>query len=104
MKVVLKCCRPINFILFPQVHWNNPDFRTDFVDSSGLSLFYTAEKRDNDAGMSIIGQSVISIPPQQQLYTVTGDCPQRCTAELPHDIHIASALLHMHYLGEKYLL
>ena len=53
-------------MLLWQVHWNNPERRDDYVDSSGLRVHYTTSLRPNDVGTLTIGQEALFIPPGQQ--------------------------------------
>ena len=47
------------------------------------------------------GQRALEIPPGEDLYTVTGECPESCLKEkLKSSIFITQAHVHMHYLGE----
>ena len=70
-----------------------------YEDSSGLRLYYTAERREYDAGVLIVGQTVLAIPPGQAEFPVQGDCPQQCTESLSRDVILTRGTVHMHYQG-----
>ena len=86
-----------------QVHWNNPLFRTDYTDSSGMTFYLTPSIRPYDAGVMITGQTFLEIPPGQYAYSTDGGCPGHCTSSMMEGpIYIMEAFNHMHYLGELY--
>lgn len=85
-----------------QAHWNNPELKTDYVDSSGLTLYYTSKLRPNDAAVMLIGSVGFELPPGRPEVTVVGSCAAQCTKEdFSGPIYVTSALNHMHYLGRK---
>nr|CAG4644644.1 EOG090X0318 [Leptodora kindtii] len=89
-----------------EVHYNNPTLRGDWVDSSGLRLWYTKQLRKYDAGVMEIGLEYtdkMAIPPGQKSFTLTGYCIAQCTAVgLPREgIHIFGSQLHTHLLGSR---
>ncbi|KAJ8300821.1 hypothetical protein KUTeg_022340 [Tegillarca granosa] len=85
-----------------QFHWNNPEFRSDYVDSSGINLFYTANRRPFDASVIMIGQTYLHIPPQQDRVEIAGLCSGECTQrQMTGSVQITRALNHMHYLGRE---
>ncbi|ESP03248.1 hypothetical protein LOTGIDRAFT_237776 [Lottia gigantea] len=85
-----------------QFHWNNPTLRNDYVDSSGMILYYTAKKRENDAGVLTIGAQYLHIPPFTTRVEDTSECPGSCTKHFITDkVYVVSAFNHMHYLGRS---
>ncbi|CAH1796343.1 unnamed protein product [Owenia fusiformis] len=83
------------------MHWNNPELRSDYTDSSGLTLFYTPNKRQYDAGYFLVGQRYLKIEGGLEIHTATARASSKCTRHLmPDPIYILGALLHMHYLGK----
>ncbi|KAL4236657.1 hypothetical protein ACF0H5_005042 [Mactra antiquata] len=83
-----------------QHHWNNPELRTDYVDSSGMTFHLTPKLRPNNAGVLLIGQYNLNIPPGVLSYSETGSCHSECTKQIMDGpINIASAANHMHLLG-----
>ncbi|CAH1784319.1 unnamed protein product [Owenia fusiformis] len=85
-----------------QMHWNNPELRSDYTDSSGLTLFYTPNLRPNDAGYFIVGQRYLDIKAGQESHLETAMASSSCTRKmLPNPIHILNVGLHMHYLGKS---
>lgn len=60
-----------------------PRLTTDWVDSSGVRLWYTAQLRRYDAGVMELGLEYtdkMAVPPGQESYTLTGYCLPQCTA------------------------
>nr|CAH0102169.1 unnamed protein product [Daphnia galeata] len=89
-----------------EVHYNNPPMRGDWVDSSGLRMWYTSHLRQYDAGVMELGLEYtdkMAIPPGQDSYTLTGYCLPQCTAvSLPKTgITIFGSQLHTHLLGYR---
>ncbi|KAK7475437.1 hypothetical protein BaRGS_00033318, partial [Batillaria attramentaria] len=87
-----------------QVHWNNPDRASDFMDSSGLVIHVTPNLRQHDAGILIFGHVYLEVDPKSQTeaadddkvefsssgsymqktassQTYTSTCPQHCLRE-----------------------
>jgi dopamine beta-monooxygenase len=55
----------------------------DWVDSSGIRMWYTSHLRQYDAGVMELGLEYtdkMAIPPGQYSYTLTGYCLPQCTA------------------------
>nr|CAG4641544.1 EOG090X0318 [Eurycercus lamellatus] len=89
-----------------EVHYNNPSLHREWVDSSGIRLWYTAHLRQYDAGVMELGleySDKMAIPPGQAAYTLTGYCLPQCTAVgLPKTgINIFGSQLHTHLLGYR---
>ncbi|XP_067660247.1 dopamine beta-hydroxylase-like [Haliotis asinina] len=85
-----------------QFHWTNPELRSDYVDSSGMTLYYTPKLRKYDAGFLTTGQMYLEIPPGVKRSTFESTCTEECTNKLMKgNIYITSGLSHMHYLGYK---
>ncbi|OWF46130.1 tyramine beta-hydroxylase-like [Mizuhopecten yessoensis] len=85
-----------------QFHWNNPMLRTDFMDSSGMTLYFTANRRVHDANIMMIGQNYLAIPPGETEYTAEATCTKGCTSKKWSDtVYVTRALNHMHYMGRK---
>ncbi|KAK3590359.1 hypothetical protein CHS0354_020680 [Potamilus streckersoni] len=83
-----------------ELHWNNPKRIAGTTDRSGVKLFYTSKLRPNDAGILMIGQTSLRIPPGKNTFAITGSCPGDCTNKLMvGNIHVVTAFNHMHYLG-----
>ena len=82
-----------------QLHWNNPRHVADLADSSGLTIYYTANLRANDGDVLLVGQTFLEVPPGQPSVAFSGNCSKNCTSELPHPIYLSETLLHMHLLG-----
>ncbi|CAG2237960.1 Temptin [Mytilus edulis] len=85
-----------------EFHWNNPQLKSNWKDSSGVTLYYTPKLRANDAGIMSTCQMNHEIPPGQQSYTVVGKCHSECSRKLIQaPINIFWAKNHMHYLGHE---
>lgn len=83
-----------------QVHWNNPEMRDDYSDSSGMTLHYTPKLRPNSAVMLMVGQWYLEIPPGRERHAESAVCSKEDTHRLlTGPIKIVRALNHMHYLG-----
>ncbi|KAL3870626.1 hypothetical protein ACJMK2_038674 [Sinanodonta woodiana] len=83
-----------------EFHWNNPALINGTTDSSGMTFYYTPKLRPNDAGVLMIGQRYLYIPPGETAVTAIGTCPGECTREMmTGSINITIAVNHMHYLG-----
>ena len=64
-----------------EVHYNNEDFVSGIVDSSGLQFFYTTEEPEQRAGVLYVGMRVspvLIIPPGQDRFVVAGECSFEC--------------------------
>ena len=83
------------------MHWNNPERRSDYQDSSGMTLYFTPNLRANDAAILMIGQTYLHIPPGKDRHTESAVCNRDDTRTLfAGPIHVFRALNHMHYLGK----
>ncbi|XP_062566816.1 tyramine beta-hydroxylase-like [Saccostrea cucullata] len=88
-----------------QFHWNNPERRSDYNDSSGMTLYYTPNRRPNDAAILVVGQDYLEIPPGKDRVEVDAICSADITSRLlSGPVYITRAFNHMHYLGrEEYI-
>lgn len=62
-------------------------FGVDWVDSSGIRLWYTHHLRKYDAGVMELGLEYtdkMAIPPQHDSFTLTGFCLPQCTVMVQH--------------------
>ncbi|KAK3605265.1 hypothetical protein CHS0354_037666 [Potamilus streckersoni] len=85
-----------------QFHWNNRAMVNGTTDSSGMTLYYTPNLRAYDAGILVVGQAYLYIPPGETAVTAIGTCPGECTREMmKNKIYIIAAANHMHYLGKQ---
>ena len=70
------------------------------TDRSGVDLYLTEQLRPNNAGVMMIGQLQIAIPPGLTSHPEVGVCGGDCTRQFLHsNIHVAQAANHMHLLG-----
>ncbi|WAR17344.1 TEMPT-like protein [Mya arenaria] len=70
-----------------EIHWDNQLLLDSYVDNSGFTLFLTPNRRANNAGIFMIGQNALQIPPQQQAYSVSGRCSGSCADTIYADNH-----------------
>ncbi|CAI5486968.1 unnamed protein product [Closterium sp. Naga37s-1] len=89
-----------------QIHYTNPDGRTDIVDNSGMFL-ETSTPGKHDAGIMMAGPVyyglLLQIPPGQPSWTQENICPGRCTKSVfkNESVNIVAAALHQHALGRQ---
>ncbi|KAM3965288.1 tyramine beta hydroxylase [Aphomia sociella] len=87
-----------------EVHYNNPEMRKDWVDSSGITIHVTAKKRRYDAAIMELGLEYtdkMAIPSGQKAFPLSGYCIPQCTGVgLPEEgIVIFGSQLHTHLTG-----
>ncbi|XP_060070161.1 peptidyl-glycine alpha-amidating monooxygenase-like [Ylistrum balloti] len=85
-----------------QIHWNNPLLKTDYMDSSGMILYYTPILRPYNLGSLIIGEYRFSIPPGEHRYVVESECTSACSSQIMNSpIYVVGGHNHMHYMGRE---
>ncbi|CAJ0578113.1 unnamed protein product, partial [Mesorhabditis spiculigera] len=88
-----------------EIHYNNELRTAGVIDSSGFAFTVTSELRQFDAGVLEVGliySDVMSIPPGQSAFPLTGICPTSCTKRFPDDgINVFGTQLHAHLTGRK---
>ncbi|XP_064598301.1 DBH-like monooxygenase protein 1 homolog [Liolophura sinensis] len=88
-----------------ETHFDNPDKRSDVVDSSGLRLTLTPSLRQHDAGTLVVGMTSSPsqvIPPFADDFRIDGHCVPECLAKgmAPRSsIKVFAGFLHAHLLG-----
>ncbi|XP_045498203.1 tyramine beta-hydroxylase [Colias croceus] len=87
-----------------EVHYNNPELKDDWIDSSGIILHLTANRRTYDAAIMELGLEYtdkMAIPGRQEAFPLTGYCIPQCTGVgLPkHGIVVFGSQLHTHLTG-----
>ncbi|CAK1580485.1 unnamed protein product [Parnassius mnemosyne] len=87
-----------------EVHYNNPELKNDWVDSSGIILHLTPNRRRFDAAIMEIGLEYtdkMAIPGGQEAFPLTGYCIPQCTGVgLPENgIVVFGSQLHTHLTG-----
>ncbi|KAL3852551.1 hypothetical protein ACJMK2_016175 [Sinanodonta woodiana] len=88
--------------LMVQLHWTNLQKKPDYLDSSGMTFFYTSKLRTNDMGMLSVGQMYLEIPPGGKTVSFTGGCTSFCSKKyMTGPLMITAAFNHMHYLGRS---
>lgn len=66
-----------------EIHYNNPELKSDFIDSSGVRFHITNKLRGMDAGVIELGLEYtdkMAIPPGQEQFSLSGYCVSECTA------------------------
>lgn len=85
-----------------QIHWHNNDNRSDYIDSSGVLLYYTPHLRKYNSGVLLVGDVSIALPPGQEKTKVEGICYGQCTLRMfKGPIYINGVGHHMHVLGRQ---
>merc|ERR1719361_3303832 len=92
------------YYAFLEVHYDNPEYRDDIVDSSGMRLWYTPTLRTYDVGTLWIGIEVnpfFQFTPPGLVSTLTGYCARDCTEQgIPEEgVTAFASVLHAHYVG-----
>ncbi|XP_034831774.1 tyramine beta-hydroxylase isoform X1 [Maniola hyperantus] len=87
-----------------EVHYNNPELRSDWVDSSGIVVHVTANKRKYDAAIMELGLEYtdkMAIPGGHAAFPLIGHCIPQCTGVgLPEEgIIVFGSQLHTHLTG-----
>ncbi|XP_077989863.1 DBH-like monooxygenase protein 1 homolog [Glandiceps talaboti] len=87
-----------------EIHYDNPEFKDTFVDSSGIRIYYTPILRQNDASILEIGNTAIPrhlIPPYASNFLTPGFCSEECLSEVSNSsgITVFASLLHSHLGG-----
>ncbi|CAH1968308.1 unnamed protein product [Acanthoscelides obtectus] len=89
-----------------EIHYNNPELRSDIVDSSGIRFHVSSKLKKMDAGVIELGLEYtdkMAIPPGQEQFRLTGYCTSVCTSMgLPSEgITIFGSQLHTHLTGAR---
>ncbi|XP_046366878.2 tyramine beta-hydroxylase-like [Haliotis rufescens] len=81
-------------------HWNNPEKKTTYTDSSGITLYLTPKLRKYNAAYMTVGETLLNIPPGRERVVHTSQCSSECTRDvMKGPIHLLAGYNHMHYLG-----
>ncbi|XP_060803307.1 tyramine beta-hydroxylase [Amyelois transitella] len=93
-----------NKFMMLEVHYNNPEMRKDWVDSSGIVVYVTANKRRYDAAIMELGLEYtdkMAIPAGQKAFSLSGYCVPQCTGVgIPEQgIVVFGSQLHTHLTG-----
>ncbi|XP_052095209.1 DBH-like monooxygenase protein 1 homolog [Mytilus californianus] len=90
-----------------EVHYNNPEMRSDLVDSSGMRITFTPDLRKYDAGLLTTGVQIgptHMIPPHETDFVNTGFCQAECLEQGLKDmpgqqVKVFAAWQHSHLLA-----
>ncbi|XP_062515676.1 DBH-like monooxygenase protein 1 homolog [Corticium candelabrum] len=88
-----------------ETHYNNEKIRADYVDSSGIRVYYTPTKRQYDGAVVEFGHTVsanLFLPPGKDDIITKTLCPADCTkAGLPATgVNVFGTMLHSHTVGK----
>ncbi|CAI5491524.1 unnamed protein product [Closterium sp. Naga37s-1] len=90
-----------------EMHYVNPEGRTDIIDSSGLYLKLAASRDLQDASIMKVGlvdhTNLIRVPPAMPSWTLANSCPGECTAAVfkNQSVKIVGSILHEHNIGRQ---
>ena len=87
-----------------QIHYNNPSNDFGVLDSSGVRVFYTRQKREFDLGSFLIGDPLIGLrgePVGNGLAAHDFMCRSECSAWLTQPVTVLFESLHMHASGRR---
>ncbi|GIX73703.1 hypothetical protein CDAR_397851 [Caerostris darwini] len=95
-----------NLYFLLEVHYDNNEYHSGFVDQSGFKVFFSPNLRRYDAMTLMIGASVdpcIVVPPGRRKFTIAGHADPRCLGPAipPEGIRIFAVFLHSHLLGRQ---
>ncbi|XP_064648503.1 DBH-like monooxygenase protein 1 [Lineus longissimus] len=90
-----------------EIHYDNPELRSDIFDNSGMRLTYTAQLRPHDMGVLTVGKIVSLshvIPPQQEAFISNTKCNEKCfnaafESDGVDEINVFGAAPHTHLAG-----
>jgi hypothetical protein len=76
-----------------QIHYDNPDGRSDIVDGSGFKICATKKLRPNTAAVHWLGRDGFT--------GVVGETSGTCTNPSSAPVHVVSVMPHMHLAGRR---
>ncbi|XP_062515714.1 DBH-like monooxygenase protein 1 [Corticium candelabrum] len=88
-----------------ETHYNNEQSRADYVDNSGIRIYYTPSKRQYDGAVLQFGHTITAsllLPPGKDNIITRNLCPASCTeAGLPATgVNVFGTMLHSHTAGK----
>merc|ERR1712032_621056 len=87
-----------------EMHYDNPDFRTDLRDNSGVRIWTTNKKPQHEVGVMELADprlDLLGIPIESGRTSWTFTCSGEQTKKLlSHKITVFSSILHMHAKGD----
>ncbi|CAI5974536.1 unnamed protein product [Closterium sp. NIES-65] len=90
-----------------EMHYVNPEGRTDIIDSSGVYLKLASSPDLQDAHIMKVGlvdhTNLIRVPPAMPSWTLANSCPGECTAAVfkNQSVKIVASILHEHNIGRQ---
>lgn len=93
-----------------EIHYDNPLYRRDIIDNSGIRFTYTDKLRQHDIGVLTTGVVTSGeenfIPPRTESFTAVGHCTPFCLSKMIENsgyenITAFSVMLHSHLAGRS---
>mmetsp|Transcript_27190 Transcript_27190/g.58257 ORF Transcript_27190/g.58257 Transcript_27190/m.58257 type:complete len:624 (-) Transcript_27190:387-2258(-) len=95
-----------------EIHYDNPSFKPEMKDSSGMRFYYTHGERTHRAGILLVGDPGLSLVGEkidEGLTQYEFTCPGACSSSLlgrelngeNQGVTIISEILHMHQTGVR---
>jgi hypothetical protein len=90
-----------------EIHYNNPSLNQGALDSSGIRLYYTSQKRKYDLGIFQTGDPQVQlfgqkVSPNGGLAQHTFDCSGTCSSLfITEPVTVLAEHLHMHEVGKS---
>ena len=86
-----------------EIHYDNPKRTRGMADHSGFRLFYARDAPEHTIGMLGVADPFATDPGKiarrTRGYEQAMECPNVCTSQFPHPVHVVGSLMHMHKLG-----
>lgn len=88
--------------LMMQTHFDNPANESGLSDTSGIDIYVTANMREFDAGMLVLGDGRIRLYGQEVGDNVhTFECSSSCTQAFTGNLTVFGNMFHMHKWGQQ---
>ena len=88
-----------------EIHYNNPWRDAGVMDSSGVRMYYTSNKREHDMGIFQVGDPLVDLQGEAVGSGLTQhvfNCPFLCSsASISQEITVFREYLHMHQTGVR---
>jgi dopamine beta-monooxygenase len=88
-----------------QIHYNNPSEDDGILDSSGVNIYFTSQKREHDLGVLQLGDPFVflnGVNVGNGFSEHTFNCPGSCSSvSVAQNITVLREFLHMHKSGSR---
>ncbi len=91
-------------VVWMEIHYDNPELKTDVVDTSGFKIHYTDELRKYNMGVTITGyqHEKLKLEPGKKSQLIEAPCMTKCWSQInTQGINVAFVFLHGHKLLKK---